>query len=242
MIRTIGIAAFQQGFQGFLAQHQLGHDIQALALTLADGAQLLQQRRGFDWQRFGQSFGPLFGRQRRSLANQLQQRLPVLTHGFRVHVLDARQRHQVIWLGTGQRPQRMLAQDAIAWLVARARLALAPGAQRAQHGLLLAREFPGQLGIAPGIFRNDFTTKIGDQLGTVLQNPLDLLRRQAGHQGAIHLDEMRDVLGGVTHLQFGQWPLQPIGAGFALGQLDIEQRLHQARVAHGETEIEVTSR
>ena len=242
MIRTIGVAGFQQGFEGLLAQHQLGHDIQALPLTLANGTQLLQQGRGFDWQRLGQGFGPLLRRQRRSLADQLQQRLSVLTHSFRVHVLDARQRYQIIRLGTGQRPQRMLAQDAIAWLVARARLALAPGTQRAKHGLLLTREFPGQLGLTPGVFRGDLAAQIGHQLGTILNNPLDLLRRQTGLQCAVHLHQMQHVFGGVAHLQFGQWPLQPVRAGFSLGQLDIEQRLHQARVAHGEAEIEITGR
>ena len=50
---------------------------------------------------------------------------------------------------------------------------------------------------------------------------------------------MLDILGGVAHLHVAQRALQPVGTGFALGQLDGQQRLHQARIAHGEAQIQV---
>jgi hypothetical protein len=43
LIRAIGVAALEQRLEGFLAQHQLGRDPQALAFGLADGTQLLEK-------------------------------------------------------------------------------------------------------------------------------------------------------------------------------------------------------
>ncbi len=34
--------------------------------------------------------------------------------------------------------------------------------------------------------------------------------------------------------------MQPVGTGFALGQVDAEHFLHQPRIAHGETEVQVS--
>ncbi|MNJ78020.1 hypothetical protein D3C77_756590 [compost metagenome] len=53
---------------------------------------------------------------------------------------------------------------------------------------------------------------------------------------------MLGILGRIRHLQLGERALQPVGAGFALGQFDIQHLLHQTRIAHGETDPQVTRR
>lgn len=53
---------------------------------------------------------------------------------------------------------------------------------------------------------------------------------------------MHGILGSVADLGVRQRPLQPVGAGFALGQLDRQHFLDQARIAHGEAQVQVTGR
>jgi hypothetical protein len=50
-----------------------------------------------------------------------------------VHVFDTRQRHQVVGLGFGQRPQRMFADYAVARQVPGTGFVLAPGADFTQY-------------------------------------------------------------------------------------------------------------
>ncbi|MNC38866.1 hypothetical protein D3C75_874970 [compost metagenome] len=51
---------------------------------------------------------------------------------------------------------------------------------------------------------------------------------------------MHGILGGIADLGFRERALQPVGAGFALGQVDTQHFLHQARIAHGEAQVQVT--
>ncbi|MNZ29718.1 hypothetical protein D3C78_469720 [compost metagenome] len=157
-----------------------------------------------------------------------------------MHVLDARQADTIARLGTRQRPQRALAQDAVAWLVALAGLLLAPGTERAHHGQLLAIETPGQLDLAPGVLRVVHLALGGDQFGAIFQQPGTLVGAQSPIQLVIDLAQVLDILGGVAHLHLAQRTLQPVGTGFVLRQLDAQQLLDQARVAHGEADVQVT--
>ena len=96
-----------------------------------------------------------------------------------MHVFDTRQRYQVLRLCARQRPQARLAQDAVARLIARPRLPLAPGRQHTEHGELLRPQSPGLLDLAIRFVRIGFTLQVGDQLGTVLHHPAPLVLAEA---------------------------------------------------------------
>ncbi len=159
-----------------------------------------------------------------------------------MHVLDPGQRHQIARLGARQRPETGFAQHAIARLVARTGLTLAPGRQHLEHGKLLRLEPPGLLHITVGFIGIGFALQVGHQLGTILQYPGTLVLGQLRQQCFVQFGQMLGILGGILHLHAAQRPLQPVRARFALGQLDADYRLDQPRVAHGETDIQVTGR
>ena len=134
----------------------------------------------------------------------------------------------------------MLAQHAVARQVADTGFVLAPGAQLAQHRQLRAGQLPRQLGITVQLVRVDFAAQLQDQFGAVVQHPGVLVFAQTRTQAGIQLGQVHGVFRGIADLGFRQRTLQPVRARFALGQLDAEHFLHQPRVAHGETEVEVT--
>ena len=141
------------------------------AVHLAEGAQLLDQRRRFDRQWLRHRRRPLIRPHTARALDQIKQKLAVLTHGTRVHVFDLAQRSKVIRLGFGQGPQRMLANDAVARQVTGAGLLLAPGAQLTQHGQLRAGQLPRQLGVAVHLVRVDFPAQVSHQFGAIFQHP-----------------------------------------------------------------------
>ncbi len=49
---------------------------------------------------------------------------------------------------------------------------------------------------------------------------------------------MLGITGGILNLGRAQGPLQPVGAGLILGQIDIQQRTDQSGVAHGKVHAE----
>lgn len=51
---------------------------------------------------------------------------------------------------------------------------------------------------------------------------------------------MHGVFGGIADLGIGKRTLQPVGTGLALGQVDAEHFLHQTRITHGETQVQVS--
>ncbi|MCY1449091.1 hypothetical protein D9M71_658110 [compost metagenome] len=122
----------------------------------------------------------------------------------------------------------MLLEDAVARHVAAAGFALAPGAQFAQHCQLLGGQLPGQLDVAVQALRFDFAAQLGDQFGAVLQHPGVFVVGQARAQGGEQLGQVHGILGGIADLGVGERALQPVGAGFTLGQVDAEHFLHQA--------------
>lgn len=52
---------------------------------------------------------------------------------------------------------------------------------------------------------------------------------------------MQGIFGGVADLGLRQRTLQPVRAGFTLGQVDVQHLRNQARVAHGEAQVQVGS-
>ncbi|MND98287.1 hypothetical protein D3C80_906300 [compost metagenome] len=156
-----------------------------------------------------------------------------------MHVFDLGQRRQRIRLGAGHRPQGVFANDAVTRQVAGAGFAFTPGAQLAQYRQLRARQLPGQLGIAVQLIRVDLAAQLGNQFGTVFEHPGILVIRQLRAQALVQFGQVHGVFGGVADLGFRQRALQPVGAGFTLGQVDAEHLLDQARIAHGEAQVEV---
>ncbi|RMS17345.1 hypothetical protein ALP71_01649 [Pseudomonas coronafaciens pv. garcae] len=103
------------------------------------------------------------------------------------------------------------------------------------------RQFPGQFGIPVDLVRVNFTAQIGDQFGTVVQQPGVFVIGQTRAQDGKQLGKVYCIFGGIADLRLRQRALQPVRAGFALGQVDVEHLLHQSRIAHGKTEVQVSS-
>ncbi|MNH11134.1 hypothetical protein D3C79_706400 [compost metagenome] len=59
-------------------------------------------------------------------------------------------------------------------------------------------------------------------------------------QALVELGQVHRIFGGIADLSLRQRTLQPVRAGLALGQLDAEHFLDQTRIAHGETQVQVT--
>ncbi len=156
-----------------------------------------------------------------------------------MHVFDAGEGHQVIRLALGQWPQGMLADNPVARQVTGPGLALAPGAEFTQHRQLCPGQLPGQLGLAIDLVGVDLAAQVGNQFGAVLQDPGVLVVRQLRAQAGVDLGQVQRILGGIADLGFRQRALQPVRAGLALGQFDTEHFLDQARITHGEPQVQV---
>ncbi|MNI06586.1 hypothetical protein D3C73_595720 [compost metagenome] len=141
---------------------------------------------------------------------------------------------------TRQRPQRMLADDPVARQVAGPGFLFTPGAELTQNGKLGARQLPGQLGIAIDLVRIDLAAQVGHQFGAIFQDPGVFLVGKLWTQFYENFSQMHGIFGGIADLGFGKRALQPVGTGFPLGQVDAEHFLHQPRIAHGKTKVQIS--
>ncbi|MNH17981.1 hypothetical protein D3C79_776700 [compost metagenome] len=178
-------------------------------------------------------------RQAGGALDQLDQEGAILADGAWVHFIDLGQGRQVVRLVLGHWPQRVFLEDTVARHIAAACFTLAPGAQLAEHRQLLAAQLPGQLDIAVQGLGLDLTAQRRHQFGTVFQHPGVLVVGQPGAQGRKQFGQVHGILGGVADLGVRQRALQPVRAGFTLGQLKAQHFLDQARIAHGEAQVQV---
>ncbi|MNS18168.1 hypothetical protein D3C72_498580 [compost metagenome] len=103
-----------------------------------------------------------------------------------------------------------------------------------------AGEFPGELGVAIDLVWVDLAAQIGHKFRTVFQHPGVFVVGKLRTQLYENFRQMHGIFGGVADLGFRKWTLQPVGAGFALRQFDAEHFLHQPRIAHGKTQVQVS--
>ena len=111
----------------------------------------------------------------------------------------------------------------------RARLALAPGGQRDEHGAVLAVEAAAPLDLAPG------GLGVGQQAGVravaalvLLGDPLGAAERLGAPRELVgQLEQVDHVAGRVLELRGRQRALAPVGVALALVELDAEHALQQ---------------